>query len=63
MKNLGVKPRFGLARVKMTGNYDGAVYGCSAEYSLQEIKSGRGNYNFPGVDFSRARAAVNKGVK
>lgn len=22
---------------------------------LQEIKSGRGNYKFPGVDFSRAR--------
>lgn len=25
---------------------------CSSSILLQEIKSGRGNYNFPGVDFS-----------
>lgn len=47
-----------------TGEVGGAVQPvlvAVTRYSLQEIKSGRGNYNFPGVDFSRT--AVNKGVE
>lgn len=28
------------------------LYGTSISILLQKIKSGRGNYNFPGVDFS-----------